>query len=137
MRTRSERTRGRGQGAVLLGVLVCSLPAPLYVLTDDASYRGVVKPSHPFSPGMGGWGAFEVVGRYGVLEVDDHAFSLFADLTVSASEAASWIRGLNRYLNNNLKRVLNYLHTRFEGGAAGGADRENGKAVFTRLQVAF
>lgn len=109
-----------------------------YVLTgEDASYRGVVKPSHPFSPGTGGWGAFEVVGRYGVLEVDDDAFPLFADPAVSASEAASWTVGLNWYLNSNLKLVLNYLHTSLEGGAASGADREDEKAVFTRLQVAF
>lgn len=109
-----------------------------YVLTgEDASYRGVVKPSHPFSPGTDGWGAFEVVGRYGVLEVDDDAFPLFADPAVSASEAASWTVGLNWYLNSNLKLVLNYLHTSLEGGAAGGADREDEKAVFTRLQVAF
>jgi phosphate-selective porin OprO/OprP len=45
--------------------------------------------------------------------------------------------GLNWYLNSNLKLVLNYLHTSLEGGAAGGADREDEKAVFTRLQVAF
>ena len=138
MRTRSERSRDKGQDAVLLGVLACSLSAPLYALTDeDASYRGVVKPSHRFGPGMGGWGAFAVVGRYGVLEVDDHAFPLFADLRVSASEAASWTAGLNWSLNGNLKLVLNCLHTHLEGGAASSADRDDGKAVFTRLQVAF
>jgi phosphate-selective porin OprO and OprP len=109
-----------------------------YVLTgEDASYRGVVKPSNPFNPGKGGWGALEVVGRYGVLEVDEDAFPLFADPAVSASEASSWTVGLNWYLNSNLKLVLNYLQTSLEGGAAGGADREDEKAVFTRLQVAF
>ena len=46
---------------------------------EDASYRGVVKPSEPFSPGKGGWGAWELVGRYGELEIDDDAFPLFAD----------------------------------------------------------
>lgn len=109
-----------------------------YVLTgEDAGYRGVVKPSKPFNPGKEGWGAFEVVGRYGVLEVDDAAFPLFADPAVSAREASSWTLGLNWYLNSNLKLVANYLHTSFEGGAAGGADREDEKAIFTRLQVAF
>ena len=109
-----------------------------YVLTgEDAGYRGVAKPSRPFSPGAQGWGAFEVVGRYGALEIDDDAFPLFADPSVAAGKASSWTLGLNWYLNSNLKLVLNYLQTRLEGGAAAGADREDEEAVFTRVQVAF
>ena len=109
-----------------------------YVLTgEDASYRGVVKPSHPFSPGKGGWGAWELVGRYGVLEIDDRAFPVFADPAVSARRAKAWTLGVNWYLTSNLKLVVNYLDTQFEGGAAAGADREDEKAVFSRLQVAF
>ncbi len=109
-----------------------------YVLTgEDVTYRGVVKPSSPFKPGKDGWGAFEVVGRYGVLDVDDDAFPLFADPSVSASKAKAWTLGLNWYLTSNLKLVVNYLDTRFEGGAAAGADREDEKAIFSRLQVSF
>ncbi|MBD9478283.1 porin [Pseudoxanthomonas sp. PXM02] len=108
-----------------------------YVLTgEDASYRGVVKPSKPFSPGKGDWGAWELVGRYGELEIDDGAFPLFADPVVSARRTKAWTLGVNWYLNSNLKLVLNYLDTQFEGGAASG-DREDEKAVFSRLQVAF
>ena len=109
-----------------------------YVLTgEDAGYRGVIKPAQPFSPGTGGWGAFEAVGRYGALEIDDEAFPLFADPSVAAGKASSWTLGLNWYLNSNLKLVVNYLQTSLDGGAAAGADREEEKAVFTRLQVAF
>ncbi|HWU71374.1 MAG TPA: porin [Pseudoxanthomonas sp.] len=109
-----------------------------YVLTgEDASYRGVVRPSHPFAPGKGGWGAWELVGRYGELDVDDATFPLFADPAASASKAKAWTLGVNWYLTSNLKLVANYLDTTFEGGAAAGADREDEKAVFTRLQVAF
>lgn len=109
-----------------------------YVLTgEDASYRGVVKPSNPFSPGKGGWGAWELVGRYGELEIDEGAFPLFADASVSARRAKAWTLGVNWYLTSNLKLVFNYLDTQFEGGAAAGADREDEKAVFSRLQVAF
>ncbi len=108
-----------------------------WVLTgEDASYRGVT-PARPFAPGRDGWGAWELVARYGELEVDDAAFPLYADPAASARHAGSWVAGVNWYLNSNLKLVLNYLHTGFEGGAAGGADREDEKAVFTRLQVAF
>lgn len=109
-----------------------------YVLTgEDASYRGVVKPAHPFTPGGEGWGAWELVGRYGELDVDDDAFPLFADPAVAATRAKAWTLGVNWYLTSNLKLVANYLSTTFEGGAAAGADREDEKAVFTRLQVAF
>ncbi|CAN7248901.1 porin [Pseudoxanthomonas sp. LjRoot168] len=108
-----------------------------WVLTgEDASYRGVVKPSKPFSPGSG-WGAWELVGRYGELEIDDRAFPLFADPLVAARRAKAWTLGVNWYLTSNLKLVVNYLDTQFEGGAAAGADREDEKAVFSRLQVAF
>lgn len=109
-----------------------------WVLTgEDASYRGVTKPSSPFSPGKGGWGAWELVGRYGELDVDRDAFPLFADPAVAARSAQSWTVGVNWYLNSNLKLVANYLQTSFDGGAAAGADRETEKAVFTRLQVSF
>ena len=111
---------------------------PSYVVSgEDSGYRGVLKPSRPFDPGKGNWGAFELVGRYSVLEVDEDAFPLFANPSASASQANSWTVGVNWYLNSNLKLVLNYLHTNFEGGAAAGADRESEKAVFSRLQVAF
>lgn len=109
-----------------------------WVLTgEDAGYRGVARPSRPFAPGRGGWGAWELVARYGRLEVDQAAFPVFADPDASARRAAGWTAGVNWYLNSNLKLVVNYLHTGFEGGAAGGADRADEKAVFTRLQVAF
>jgi phosphate-selective porin OprO/OprP len=109
-----------------------------WVLTgEDISYRGVAKPSSPFSPGKGNWGAWELVGRYGELDVDDGAFPLFADPAVAARSAQSLTVGVNWYLTSNLKLVANYLQTSFDGGASAGADREDEKAVFTRLQVVF
>jgi phosphate-selective porin OprO/OprP len=33
--------------------------------------------------------------------------------------------------------VLNYEHTSFDGGAAGGADREDEEAFLTRVAVGF
>lgn len=109
-----------------------------WVLTgEDASYRGVVKPNQPFTLGSAGWGALELVARYGRLDIDDDAFPRFADPAVAASEASSWGLGLNWYLTGNLKLVANYTQTAFEGGAPGGADREDEKAFFTRAQFSF
>jgi phosphate-selective porin OprO/OprP len=108
------------------------------VLTgEDASYRGVTKPNRPFSPGAGGWGAFELTARYGVLDVDDDAFPLFADPETSASRARAWTLGLNWYLTSNFKLVANYTQTAFDGGAPGGADREDERTFFTRAQFQF
>ena len=109
-----------------------------WVLTgEDASYKGVVKPSQPFAPGGAGWGALELVARYGRLTIDDAAFPRFADPAAVASEASSWGLGLNWYLTGNFKLVANYTQTDFEGGAPAGADREDEKAFFTRAQFSF
>jgi phosphate-selective porin OprO/OprP len=109
-----------------------------WVLTgEDASYRGVVRPAHPFVIDGEGWGAFELVGRYGELDVDDDAFPLFADPAIAASHARSWGLGLNWYLNANLKLAINHVQTDFDGGAAAGADRDDEKIFFSRVQVAF
>ena len=108
------------------------------VLTgEDASYKGVARPDHPFVIGAPGWGAFELVGRYGRLDIDDDAFPLFADPTKSAASASSWTIGLNWYLTGNVKLVANYSQTFFDGGASGGQDREDERALFTRLQFSF
>lgn len=123
-----------------------------YVLTgEDASFRGVLKPSTPFTIGAPGWGALEVAARYGVLEIDEDAFTpttenavpfaRFANPVTQASEAKSWTVGLNWYLTSNIKAVLNYTEVAFEGGGGGTAaapnDREDEKTVFGRLQLSF
>ena len=108
------------------------------VLTgEDAGYRGVTRPNEPFTPGDGGWGAFELVGRYGELDIDDDAFPLFADPDGAASLARAWTLGLNWYLTSNFKLVANYTRTNFADGAPGGADREDEKTFFTRAQFQF
>lgn len=109
-----------------------------WVLTgEDAGYRGVVKPNQSFTVGGDGWGAFELVARYGELDTDDSAFGLYADPSLSASRSTAWGLGLNWYLNSNLKLVLNHTRASFDGGAAGGGDREDESTVFSRLQLSF
>jgi phosphate-selective porin OprO/OprP len=108
------------------------------VLTgEDASYRGVLKPAHPFALDGEGWGAFELVARYGELDIDEDAFPLYADAALSARRARAWGLGLNWYLNANLKLVFNHTHASFDGGAPLGADREDEQVTSTRVQVAF
>lgn len=122
------------------------------VLTgEDAGYAGVT-PKHPFDLKAGGWGAFELVARYGNLRFDPTSFSTtplaadqrFADPTRSAQEARQWGVGLNWYLNKNVKLVLNYEQTQFDGGAGStGAttytvkDRQIERVLITRAQFTF
>ena len=107
------------------------------VLTgEDAGYRGVVKPDHPFTLAGPGWGAFELVARYGRLAIDEDAFPLFADPTRAVAAENGWGLGLNWYLTSNFKLVANYTQTRFDA-ALGAAEREDEKAFFTRAQFSF
>ena len=101
---------------------------------EDASYKGV-KPDSPV--GAGGYGAWELVLRYTEVDFDDAGFGSFASVDTAVSEAQSWIAGLNWSLTTNLKAVLNYAHTRFDGGSTAGADRSDEDLVFGRLQLAF
>lgn len=112
--------------------------AASWVLTgEDASYRGVTRPNHPFAVGADGFGAVELAARVGALEIDDAAFPLFADPAVSARRTQAWTLGVNWYLTQNLKLVANYSEADFDGGAAAGRDRETEKTFFTRAQVSF
>ena len=107
------------------------------VLTGErASYKGVT-PKKPFDLKNGGWGALELAGRYSVLRIDPDAFPTFASISSSAQEAQAWAAGLNWYLNRNVKLVLDYEETHYDGGAAGGSDRDTERVVFTRAQVSF
>jgi phosphate-selective porin OprO and OprP len=107
------------------------------VLTGErASFRGVT-PKNPFDLKKGGWGALELAGRYSVLRLDPETFPTFASLSSSAQEARAWAVGLNWYLNRNVKLVLDYEQTAFDGGATGGTDRQTERVIFTRAQVAF
>jgi phosphate-selective porin OprO/OprP len=110
-----------------------------YVLTgEDTSYKGVVKPKNSYTIGGAGWGAFELAARYGELDVDNDLFSEgFASASASASKATSYGVGVNWYLSANAKVVLDYDHTKFDGGAVAGQDRLAEKAIFTRLQITY
>ncbi len=123
-----------------------------FVLTgEDASYNGVT-PRRVFKLGTGGWGAVEVAGRYGELHLDPNAFSKtpsgaglrFADPTKNAQEAREWGVGLNWYLNRNVKLVLDYEETSFDGGAGSETsstfstrNRATEQVVISRAQIVF
>jgi phosphate-selective porin OprO/OprP len=111
--------------------------AASFFLTGEKAGFSAVRPAKPFDPGEGQWGALELVARAHQLSVDAKAFDLgFADPGKSARQATAWAVGLNWYLNRNVKYVLNYEQTSFDGGAAAG-DRPKERALFLRAQVLF
>ena len=108
-----------------------------WVLTGEKdSYNGVT-PRHPFSIENGGWGAWQIVGRYARLNVDDAAFPTFASATGSASRAEAWSVGLNWYLNADLRANLSFSRTTFDGGPASPVAAHPEDVLFTRVQLAF
>ena len=110
-----------------------------WVLTgESSSYINGVIPRHPFDPLNGGWGAFQVVGRFAQLNVDHDAFPVFASPTTSASGATAWSAGLNWYLNRNVRANVSFSHTWFTGNAsANPVTVKDENVLFTRLQLAF
>jgi len=134
------RTTAAGLRQDSLDTTAWQLAASWFLTGEEAAFRGF-KPNSVFALENGTWGAFELVGRYHELSIDDDAFvggdDSFADPAVSARKATAWALGVNWYLNENLKWVLNYERTSFEGGAAGGADREDEEAFLTRVALGF
>lgn len=108
-----------------------------YVLTGEkASYKGV-NPANPFDLESDGWGAWEIAARYGVLDIDDDAFPLFADAASSITSAREWAAALNWYMTDNFKLNVDFAHTVFDGGAATGGDRESENVIMTRVAVEY
>ena len=105
------------------------------VLTgEDASYKGVT-PARAFTPGGAGWGALELVARYGSLELDSDTATLGFAAATGVESIDNLGIGLNWHLTRNVKVALNYNQTDFSNFS--GPDREKEKSIFTRLQLAF
>ncbi len=116
-----------------------------YVVTGEAaSYKGVT-PLKSFDPASGGWGAWELVGRYHELKVDDTIFdnyptNTFANANSAVRGAHSFGFGSNWYLNRNVKIQFDFEHTDFDGGSYEGSDaidRVPEDAFFTRFQLSY
>jgi phosphate-selective porin OprO/OprP len=115
-----------------------------YVLTGEtrrynapsASYGGV-SPANPFSLSGGGWGAWEIAGRYSTMDLNDR---LALANGVAGGRQTIYTLALNWYINDNIRFMFDYLHgnitkqispTNF-GDAGAKFD-----AVAMRTQIAF
>jgi phosphate-selective porin OprO/OprP len=133
---RSTQDVERGAFSATLTSEAWGVTVSCLLTRDTASYKGVT-PARPFDPDAHAWGAFELVARAGALTVDKDAFPDFADPAKSARAARERGLGVNWYLSRSFRFMLDYVETRFEGGAAAGADRENERVILNRFQVAF
>jgi len=85
-----------------------------YVLTGEgrtynagnAAYNGV-KPAHPFSLDGGGWGAWEIAGRFSTIDLNDQIASANG---VAGGRQNVYTLALNWYVNGNVRFMLDYLH---------------------------
>ncbi|HKH82292.1 MAG TPA: porin [Gemmatimonadales bacterium] len=106
-----------------------------FLTGEQAGFRSPT-PKKPFDLREGGFGALEVVARYGQLNLDEASFPTYATGTASAQQAKAWGVGLNWHFTRAVKVAVNYERTTFTGGATTG-DREPENAVITRFQTSF
>ncbi|HUN49583.1 MAG TPA: porin, partial [Candidatus Sulfotelmatobacter sp.] len=109
---------------------------------ETGAYGGI-NPAHPLSLSGGGFGAFEIVGRYSYIDLnDDVVFGSKAATTGGTFGGTQTVAsiGLNWYPNSNVRLMFDYIHATIDrvlnsnGSTAVGAKID---AVAMRTQVAF
>ncbi|HEY9014378.1 MAG TPA: porin, partial [Gemmatimonadales bacterium] len=107
-----------------------------FFLTGEKNSFRSPMPKRPFDLKEGGFGALELVARYGELSLDEASFPTYATITSSVQKAKAAGVGINWHFTRQVKVGLDYERTTFTGGAATG-DREPENAVIGRFQTAF
>jgi phosphate-selective porin OprO/OprP len=72
----------------------------------SASYGGIA-PANPFSLAGGGWGAWEIAGRYSTIDLNDRLG--FAN-GIAGGRQTIYTLALNWYVNRNVRFMFDYLH---------------------------
>ena len=120
-----------------------------WVLTGEDATFGAINPTRPFRLSDGGWGAWQLVGRFNQLHLDPDTFPAFANPALSARSATSWSVGVNWWLNRNLRILTSFTRTTFDGGgqvnpvdpstlvAPATVTHQPENALLTRLQLGF
>src|SRR6202165_4879482 len=85
-----------------------------YVLTGEtrpynpgsASYGGIA-PANPFSLSGGGWGAWEIAGRFSTIDLNDRLANANG---IAGGRQTIYTLALNWYVNRNVRFMFDYLH---------------------------
>ena len=107
---------------------------------SSGGFRGI-KPNHLFDPGAGGWGAWEIAGRYSVLDLNDQA-GLGGTPTplggVRGGVQKITSAGINWYPNPVVRFLFDFQNVNVDRLSATGASiGENVKIYTVRSQFAF
>jgi phosphate-selective porin OprO/OprP len=98
--------------------------ASWFLTGESRSYRdgmfGRVKVRNPVYRGSGGWGAWQVAGRYDVVDLSDKSSAIPG--CTECGEQRTWLVGVNWYLNDYMRLMLNVNQSEIEGGVNDGAD---------------
>ena len=114
-----------------------------YLLTGETrSQVGVVKPKNPFTlrAGERGWGAWEVFGRYGHLDIGDSVYSYgLASTTGNANRVWQTDVGINWWMTQYFKMVLDWNHQEFNNPVtyAPGKYKDTANVLWWRVQLYF
>jgi phosphate-selective porin OprO/OprP len=101
-----------------------------------AAYYGIV-PAQPFSLAGGGWGAWEIAGRFSTIDLNDQ---LGTATGVAGGRQTIYTAALNWYVSRNIRFMFNYLHgnvPRQISPTNPGDAGSNFDAFAMRTQVAF
>jgi phosphate-selective porin OprO/OprP len=130
-----------GKGNATIDNKAYQAQATLALFGADASYD-FVHVRTPFNPAAGDFGALELAARAGHIAFDPKAFPTYASATGSVRGATEFTGGLNWYLSDNGKLVINWDHTEFQGGAKTTPElsvghREAENLILLRAQVVY
>ena len=108
--------------------------------SSAGGFRGI-RPAHNFDPANGAWGAFELAGRYSVLNLNDNAGLAGAATPtggIRGGEQKVTSVGINWYPNTVFKFQLDFQNVDVNRLSAPGAQiGENAKIYTLRSQFAF
>ena len=103
---------------------------------SSASYGGIA-PANAFSLSGGGWGAWEIAGRYSTIDLNDQ---VGAATGVAGGRQTVYTLALNWYANRNVRLMFDYLHGNIAKQVSPTNFTDSGSnfnAVAMRTQVAF
>jgi phosphate-selective porin OprO/OprP len=87
---------------------------------------GRTKVKNPVWGGSGGWGAWQIAGRYDVIDLSDKAAAMAAVYGCSeCGEQQTWLIGLNWLLTDYTRLMLNVTQSQITGGNNGFAKGSN------------
>jgi phosphate-selective porin OprO/OprP len=75
--------------------------------------------------GSGGWGAWQIAGRYDVINLSDKAAAITNFGVVDCAECGdqkTWLIGLNWWATDYVRFALNVTQSQIDGGVNNGAD---------------